>query len=308
MLIFLIACGSEPDSSESSDATDSTPDLCDVKSSGNLSFPADDGPHAGSPEERWSWAGRVKDGGDHAYRLSLEFFSANGRTGAVATLLSEEDLARASQVEDEGSVASTGGFVLEAGEVSALGGEGRDVLSAQVDTWSWELVVAERKQVIIHQETAKWTGYSRPRMSAHGQILGATGARLEVEGELWFEHVWGGGSGPEQRVQLSLEDGRDFRVLSDGGQTLVQGQGADCADLDPGEATWVADLSWGSPQTGCTWPVAGTVEVGTEAWGLAPLLQDQEILGVGEARWWGAMAVSGSGPGTAFLRASGGCP
>ena len=308
MLIFLIACGAEPDSSENSDQTGSSPDLCDVKASGNLDFPVDDGPHVGSPEERWSWAGRVKDGEDRAYRLSLEFFSADGQTGAVATLLPEADLVRAVKVEGEGSAASTGGFVLEAGVISAVGGEGRDVLSATTDTGSWELVVAERKQVIIHEETAKWTGYSRPRMSAHGQIFDATGERLEVEGELWFEHVWGGGSGPEQRVQLSLEDGRDFRVLSDSTQTRVQGQGADCAALDPGEASWVADLSWGSPQTGCTWPVAGTVAVGTENWGLAPLLQDQEVLGVGGARWWGAMAVSGSGPGTAFLRASGDCP
>jgi hypothetical protein len=191
MLLFLLACSGETDSSESSDLTDSPAALCEESPTGALSFPAADGPQADSPEERWSWSGRVVDAAGEGYRLSLEFFSADGHTGAVATLLPEAEALRSVLTEGEGSTASTGGFLLEAGGISASGGGGRDVLSVQASTWSWELVVAERKGVIVHDETAKWTGYSRPRMSAHGRIVGASGVPVEVEGELWFEHLWG---------------------------------------------------------------------------------------------------------------------
>jgi Lipocalin-like domain len=109
-------------------------------------------------------------------------------------------------------------------------------------------------------------------------------------------------------VQLSLEDGRDFRLLYDGSLTRVQGQGADCVAITPEDASWVTDLSWTSPVSGCSWPVAGTAAVATESWSLAPLLQDQELAHPDGAFWWGAMAVSGSGPGTAFLRVSADCP
>ena len=307
MLIFLLACTGHSDSSAAPDSADPAPDRCGDLSSTTLRFPEDDGPHAGSPEERWSWSGRVKDGEDRAYRLSLEFLSADGQTAAVATLLPEAAPVRGVVVEEGGSAVSTGGFVLEAGLVSASGGAGRDVLSVRGDAWSWELVVAERKSVIVHEETGKWTGYSRPRMSAHGSLVDAEGTTVEVEGELWFEHLWGGASGPEQRVQLSLDDGRDFRIVSDGGQTRVQGQDADCIAIESESASWVADLSWTSPVTGCSWPVAGTAGIGAESWGLAPLLQDQELLRAGGAFWWGAAAVSGSGPGTGFLRAPADC-
>lgn len=307
MLIFLLACTGASDSSELPSSADSSPDRCGTLSSATIRFPEDDGPHAGSPDERWSWSGRVKDGEDRAYRLSLEFLSADGQTAAVATLLPEAEPARSVEVQEGGSAVSTGGFVLEAGALSASGGGGRDVLSVRAASWSWELVVAERKSVIVHEETGKWSGYSRPRMSAHGTLVDAAGTVLEVEGELWFEHVWGGASGPEQRVQLSLDDGRDFRILADESQTRVQGQAADCSPIDSERVSWVADLSWTSPHTGCSWPVAGTAGIDAESWGLAPLLQDQELLQTGGAFWWGAVAVSGSGPGTGFLRASADC-
>ncbi|HND33264.1 MAG TPA: lipocalin family protein [Myxococcota bacterium] len=308
MLIFLLACTGALDSSEISDTIEVPVDRCENKNAGTLVFPEVDAPHAEVPEERWSWAGRVADTSGQAFRVSLDFRSVGGQTTAVATLLPEADAQRGIQEEGEGSATSSEGFVLEAGGLSAAGGGGRDVLTVQAAMWSWELVVAERKSVIVHQETGKWTGYSRPRMSAHGRVVDAAGTTVEVEGELWFEHLWGGASGPEQRVQLSLADGRDFRVLYDGSQTRVQGLRSDCTALEPDTASWLADLSWSSPATGCSWPVAGTVAVGAESWALAPLLQDQELPQAGGAFWWGAMAVSGSGPGTAFLRVSEDCP
>lgn len=303
MLLYFFACTPE----EKPPDSEAEASLCDMEEGGTIVFPEDDGPHAGSPRERWSWAGWFLDSGSQSYWVNLEFLLVDGILTATSSLILEGS--RQLSLEDQNPELGSGsGFSFEVGAASASGAEGRDLILATTGEFQWELVLAQRKAPILHQESSKWTGYSRPRMSARGHVSGPDGERLEVEGEVWFEHVWGGGGGPEQRVMLSLDGGRDLRFLLDGGQVIAQGEDADCRAFSPAEADFVVDLQWTSAATGCVWPNAGTLSADGESWALAPLLQDQELSPATGSFWWGAMAVSGSGTGSAWVRAEGDCP
>lgn len=221
-----------------------------------------------------------------------------------------------------GTVPITGGFDLAMGTWRIRGGNGRDILAADMPGYKlYADLTATRPPALHTGEPPLQPGlisfgpaghsyyYSRTRMTITGTLqVDSTGLRA-VRGDAWMDHQWGNflvlGGGGWDWFAANLKDGRDltFSVIRDatGATTLAYGTLVDARGashhLPPAAFTVSATGAWTSPRTGIRYPSGWRVTVPQEGLDLiwTPLLADQELdtrQSTGVIYWEGAVAVA----------------
>ncbi len=164
--------------------------------------------------------------------------------------------------------------------------------------------------------------YSRPHLAVSGRIEHASRA-MRVRGSAWLDHEWSSAYlAPEAAgwdwCGVNLDGGgalMAFRMRSKeagvywAGGTLRRADGSR-RTFAPSEISLEPLRTWRSPRTGTEYPVAMRVSAGSEAWTLAPLMDDQELdarASTGTIYWEGAVRAlrEGAPAGRGYLELTG---
>ena len=274
---------------------------CDSTQPAPISLPADDAPHNDQFLEWWWWNGHLETDDGRRFAFIVYFMSKPlaGIQMADTTLLDLEK--NAFHVRRETLIlgapkATTDGFSLHGPGVSAEGGDGHDVLHAELDGWVLDAVMTETKPPSSPLAGGYMTYYcngsyfyKRLRMAIEGTLV-KDGASVRVRGTGDFDHQWGfmPALAPASwtYVSLALEDGRDiflasmvfpphrddFQLLlgsisdADGNVTLLH---RDDFAITP-TAHWRRDAS-------CAYPVEFDVEVKGARFSVKPAIREAEL-------------------------------
>jgi predicted secreted hydrolase len=182
------------------------------------------------------------------------------------------------------------------------------------ENFSLELAIADTQPAMLNgiagvsrkgpaPEAASYY-YSLPHMQVSGTI--ARGGKADrVSGEAWFDHEWSSEYLETQAdgwdwIGINLDDGSAlmaFRIRGSDGEARWAGGSLRGGDgkvriYDPADVRFHALREWTSPRTGIHYPVQWRVEVGSRAFDLEPLIDDQENdtrLSTGAIYWEGAV-------------------
>lgn len=303
-------------------ATDDSP------RSAALLTPSADGVQPEHPSQWWYWSGQLRGVSGRRYGVQLAHFAAEAVRGLLwgqmahwaVVQLDRGEFTSGSRVWLGAPRRIEGRFALRtpAGDVSALGGDGRDRLRLVLGALSLDLC-AQGGQVVSHygghRHDYAFGGYtyyySRPRMIAVGELRRGS-ERERVEGELWFDRQYGALSSAMlegwQWFCVHLDDGAQlmiFRFNREAGERFAVVVGADgrARWLGPTEFHVEAQGHWHSPRSGVDYPCAWRVRTDLHDLLLHTPVRAQEMNGrawLGPVYWEGACAVSGSHRGVAY--------
>jgi predicted secreted hydrolase len=167
--------------------------------------------------------------------------------------------------------------------------------------------------------------YSEPQLEVSGRIAAGRGAAQRAwaaGGRAWLDHEWSSTLLDERAagwdwIGINLDDGGSlmaFRIRTSEGATLwahAARRGAGGRLLkETADIRWTAKRVWNSPRSQARYPVAAEVVVGSEAWLLEPLMDDQEIdarMSTGGFYWEGAVlaSIGGARVGRGYLELTG---
>jgi len=259
-------------------ATDDSP------RSAALLTPSADGVQPEHPSQWWYWSGQLRGVSGRRYGVQLAHFAAEAVRGLLwgqmahwaVVQLDRGEFTSGSRVWLGAPRRIEGRFALRtpAGDVSALGGDGRDRLRLALGALSLDLC-AQGGQVVSHygghRHDYAFGGYtyyySRPRMIAVGELRRGS-ERERVEGELWFDRQYGALSSAMlegwQWFCVHLDDGAQlmiFRFNREAGERFAVVVGADgrARWLGPTEFHVEAQGHWHSPRSGVDYPCAWRV-------------------------------------------------
>ncbi|MDB5726995.1 MAG: carotenoid 1,2-hydratase [Noviherbaspirillum sp.] len=152
--------------------------------------------------------------------------------------------------------------------------------------------------------------YSEPQLQVSGSLT-RDGKSVAVNGSAWLDHEWSTSVLDPNAVGwdwigVNLDDGSAlmaFQIRGKSGEKLwadaqLRDTSGRVTRFRPDEVRFSPQRSWRSPRTGATYPVATRIEIGTTAWTLTPLQDDQELdsrQSVGAVYWEGAVTVSRDG-------------
>ncbi|MBI2374446.1 MAG: carotenoid 1,2-hydratase [Deltaproteobacteria bacterium] len=297
---------------------------------GRVTLPADDSVHASAPIEWWYWTGHLQTddgkwlGFEEVFFRVVQFgFSVQFAHHAL-TDVSAGTFHYAEERAFSAPRAVPNGFELVLGPISASGGDGHDVLHAEVDGKKLDLTL-EATDAPVLQHGDGYTDYafggntyyySRERMTAEGTLTTTT-ASVRVRGSAWFDHQWGeiqtAITAGWDWFALQLDDGREvmiFVVRVDGEDVLVGGSVSteECGQLDigPDDFSLTPTGTWASSD-GCTYPAGWDLTVNGETFVITPVLADQELKTLLQRYWEGAAEVSGASTGRAYVELTGYC-
>ncbi|MBI2896140.1 MAG: carotenoid 1,2-hydratase [Deltaproteobacteria bacterium] len=302
---------------------------CSEMPEGRVSLPADDEGHD-APIEWWYWTGHLSTaqgrwfGFEHVFfRFVGDGFDAKMANAAVTDV--DDGSFHFISVDDGGGYpAREDGFDLAIDDLSAVGGNGQDLLVGSVDDYEYELeLVSDEPPVLQHGDgyvDYPFGGftyyYSRERMSVRG-TLAAGGATLEVSGSGWFDHQWGD-LGEIVSVgwdwfSLQLDDGREimlFVARPKGDQLLVGGTLTDAScistEIAADDIRITPTGEWANEE-GCVYPSGWDLEVAGLALEVTPIIEDQQVVTPTVTYWEGASLVTGDATGRAYVELTGYC-
>jgi predicted secreted hydrolase len=164
--------------------------------------------------------------------------------------------------------------------------------------------------------------YSEPHLQVSGSIERA-GRTDQVTGEAWLDHEWASqyldpDAAGWDWVGLNLDDGsalmaftiRDHQGRRYWASASLRKRDGRVQVFAPDQVDFSAQRLWRSPRSGVSYPVAQRLRVGTLAFELTPLLDDQEFdarATAGALYWEGAVSARGEGPlrGRGYLELTG---
>ena len=167
--------------------------------------------------------------------------------------------------------------------------------------------------------------YSEPQLKVSGRVAAGRGAarsEWQATGRAWLDHEWSSTLLDERAsgwdwIGVNFDDGGSlmaFRIRTSEGATLwahAARRGAGGRLLkETADIRWTAKRVWNSPRSQARYPVAAEVVVGSEAWLLEPLMDDQEIdarMSTGGFYWEGAVlaSIGGARLGRGYLELTG---
>ncbi len=320
LLALLCGCPAPQDSA--------APDHCQEQPVGEISLPADEGPHE-ELLEWWYWTGHLQDEQGRWYGFEETFFVFRmGFYDATLAHVGVTDIDAGRFSYDYGHVEalpepSAAGFALEAEANRVSGLEGEDLLHGETEGYVLDLALSAEKPVVFQHgdgfheyDVGGYTWYySRERMAVSG-TLEVEGEPRTVTGQAWMDHQWGNlllvAESGWDWFALQLDDGREIMLfMVKGSQDVVGGSitGADCLteELSAEEIEVVATGSWDSPNSGCSYPMGWQLRVRDLALTVTPVLEDQELVHERETYWEGASTVSGDATGRAYVELAGYC-
>ena len=318
-------------------ADDDGVDRCGITPSGRVELPGDDGAHA-VPVEWWYWTGHLQTVAgrwfgfeevffhfdEQGVRMRLVNFAITDIEAGEFHYYGQPDFAAPSEMP-------AGGYDHALDTLTAVGGDGSDVLHGEVDGYVLDLTLdATRPPVLQHEDgytDYPFGGYtyyySRERMAASGTLALPGGEAQPVTGLGWFDHQWGDLRPITARgwdwFAIQLDDGRELMLFlahpePDGDEPLMVGgsyRDADCRSTEiAAEAVTVTPLdTWTSPATSCSYPMGWEVRLDDPpiTLTLTPVLQDQELASSHETYWEGAATVGGDAVGRAYIELNGYC-
>jgi predicted secreted hydrolase len=277
----------------------------------------------------WYWSGQLRSEAGRRYGFQVAFFTAEAIRGVLwgqmahwaivdldagrFTNGSRIWLGAPQRIEGRFTLASPGG------EVSAVGGDGRDRLRLRSAGLDLDLrasggPVARHYHGSAHEYAFGGYSYyySRPRMTAEA-ILRREHTSESLRGEVWFDRQYGDLSCALaegwQWLSMHLESGEQLMVFGfnrEIGERFTSITDADGATrwLGPDEV-WLEPIEhWRSPRSGIEYPCAWRLRTDAHELEIRASLREQEMNG---ARWWGpvywegACEVVGSQRGLAYV-------
>ncbi len=335
-LLAPAACANNNDSDSDGqdgqhDAGDDVSNECQAAPMGRVALPEDDGRHSESVEW-WYWTGHLQteDGRWFGFEEAIFQFGGSMHLANFAiTDIEDESFHYKGKMSFDGQSDPEDGFDLiiedeDTGPVSAVGGDGADLLKGMVDDYELELTLTANKPPVPHHEdgyhdyaVGGYTYYySRTRMTAEGTITIA-GQQSHVEGSAWFDHQWGDLSKVTDTgwdwFGIQLDDGREimlFLLLDDQG-TLAGGTivGTDCQaeEISPDTLQVTPLDTWTSPNTGCEYPMGWDISIDDLSFSVTPVMEDQELASEHQNYWEGVSIVTGDVTGRAYVELTGHC-
>ncbi|MBI4818828.1 MAG: carotenoid 1,2-hydratase [Deltaproteobacteria bacterium] len=305
-------------------------DATSCSTTGVVALPADDSIHPSAPIEWWYWTGHLETDDGRWFGFEEVFFRVVqfGLAAEIAHHGLTDVSGRKFHYTEQRAFGTprtvANGFDLSLGPLSASGGDGHDVLHAEVDGNTLDLDLDAIDPPVL-QHGVGYTDYSfggntyyysRERMSAVGTLTTTT-ATISVHGSAWFDHQWGdirpAISAGWDWFALQLDDGREimiFVVRVDGEDVLVGGSlsSDDCrqTDIGPDDFTLTPTGSWVASD-GCEYPAGWELTVFGETFTVAPVIADQELKTLLQRYWEGAAEVGGAAPGRAYVELTGYC-
>jgi predicted secreted hydrolase len=300
------------------------PQGCPTPPDTDIALPADEAPH-GMVMEWWYYTGHLTAAGNQRYGFELTIFQTRaGGQYAYVGHFAITDLQTQTHLYAQRAVAPPdrySRFDLAIGDWTILGTAEGDRLTAAMDGYALDLLVAPAKPPAFHGERGiveMGSGgtsfyYSKTRLEASGTLT-VGGQAQEVTGLAWMDHQWGDfevfGSDGWDWFSVQLDDDHDLMLyllhLKDGsvvptGGTLVTPEGCQRA-LSGFTAT--ATGEWLSPRSGASYPMGWTLEVPAEEIQLTvtPQLLDQEMdcrQTTMNVYWEGAVSIQGTHHGRA---------
>ena len=294
-----------------------------------LLTPSADGLQPEHPSQWWYWSGQLRGASGRRFGFQIAYFAAEAVRGLLwgqmahwaVVQLDTDHFASGSRVWLGAPRRIEGRFALQSpgGEVSALGGDGRDRLRLALGDLSLDLS-AHSRHVVPHYDGHRhdyaFGGYtyyySRPRMLAVGELRRG-GAREPVQGDVWFDRQYGDLSSAMlegwQWLSLHLDDGSQlmlFRFNREASERFAVLVGPDGRTrwLGPDEVLLEPLAHWHSPRSGVDYPCAWRLRTDAHDLELHTPVRAQEMNGaawLGPVYWEGACAVSGSHRGVAYV-------
>jgi predicted secreted hydrolase len=295
----------------------------------SISLPSADGVQPEHVCQWWYWSGQLRSQAGRRYGFQVAFFTAEAIRGVLwgqmaHWALVDIDAGRftnGSRIWLGAPQRIEGRFTLSSpgGEVSAVGGGGRDRLRLRSDGLELDLLASGGPVAVHYQGSAHEYGfggysyyYSRPRMIAEA-TLRREHASEAVRGEVWFDRQYGD-------LSCALAEGWQWLSmhLESGEQLMVFGFNRDVGERfasitdTAGSTRWLAAHElrleplehWRSPRSGIEYPCAWRLRTDAHELEIRASLREQEMNGT---RWWGpvywegACEVVGSHRGLAYV-------
>jgi predicted secreted hydrolase/uncharacterized membrane protein len=312
---------------------------------GPIELPADDAFLPSQPVQWWYWTGHLKtkataEEPSREFGFEVVFFTFD------TLIIMRDQLVQAAVTDiknnsfhfNEHIVFSLpnkipNGFNMTSGSkntVTAVGGNGHDVLHAQVDGYTLDLKLDSTKEPVLHYggdahpyRAGGFTYYySREHMATTGTIK-VNGKTYEVEGFSWFDRQYGDLlriiTKGWQWFAIELDDNRQIMVYDILGKSNEVEQTASVTDASgktrviPRQDFTVKILGkWKSPHTKCVYPSGWEVTIEGETFTVMPQVLDQELrvkhgFWAGPEYWEGTNTVTGPVNGRAYVELNGFC-
>ncbi|VWX62837.1 Predicted secreted hydrolase [Burkholderiales bacterium 8X] len=300
-----------------------------------LKLPADDAPH-GSGMEWWYYNGILSAQGGQRYAFHVAVFVANGLIKHTVMHMALTDLQTGRRYSSQSrtggvpalNVANGFDFRQDGWQVSAV--DASHVLKAAFDGASFSMDLKDARTPVAHRAHGSQTPglldfgtsgisyyYSRPRMSATGQVAIA-GRTQQVSGEVWFDHQWGDFdvlSLGWNWFALHLDDGSDLMLYQlfdmQGRSVLTAGTRSDpsgSTPLKPEDIVFTPVKRWASPATQVSYIVEWDIRLPSGELRVKPWIANGEFNAAtttANIYWEGPVKVSGSATGEGFMELSG---
>jgi predicted secreted hydrolase len=149
--------------------------------------------------------------------------------------------------------------------------------------------------------------YSEPNLAVSGKVTIGSES-MEATGTAWLDHEWSSEILADNAVGwdwvgMNLDGGgalMAFRLRDKAGETVwaagTTRTGGRVRTFSKDDVRFTTGRTWRSPRTGVTWPVEMAIEIGGQAWRMAPLMDDQEMdarASTGTLYWEGAVTATG---------------
>lgn len=319
-----------------------------------VELPADDAFLPDEPVQWWYWTGNLETEQGREFGIEVVFFAFSPfvivNDAVINTSLIDKDQliqAAITDVEDNSFHFNNflrnrtlpekleGQFNLSSGEedhITAVGGNGSDVLHAEIDDYVFDLKLEAHKDPVIHYDGGAYnynTGgytyyYSRKTMKTTGTVS-IKGETYKVTGSTWFDRQYGdlyqAIDKGWQWFAIELDNDTQIMVYDINGDTERLESFASITNVDgettilgPDEFTVTVLDNWVSSNTGCTYPSGWKLNIADKEWFVEPMVKDQELQAkenwFGPIYWEGASRVSDrnqAAVGKAYVELNGYC-
>jgi predicted secreted hydrolase len=226
---------------------------------------------------------------------------------------------------------SPNGVSLRGDHVAALGDNGRDTVSLDLDGYQLNVNLRQTKPPALMFGDGFATFYcnsshyyARTRMTVTGTLTGPDG-RARVRGQGWFDHQWGFlpalSAARWQYAQMQLADGRDIflgHLTFPPGRAdfredlgIISDRQGHVTTLHHGDFTITPTGYWRRDAT-CAYPVELSVTVNAEHFTIRPTVRDAELRATGSPAelalwpenpvyWDGETVIGGDATGRGWL-------